>query len=277
MEMQQMYALRTGPVQLPDGEPAELIIEDLGVLHVRSGRLALAYTTLLEMPIVVPIAPGSYSVMRTTAAVDNTYEYSGRRDAYVSVVLSGEPAVSVEPAVIDESTRTAVEDAWIEVEGIDELYGVETLELGAITLTDASEIFRGMPVDPATWYDAVISRSDGTSWFELMDTEEQGPFASVNAELPRGFGGANAITFGARSNQLSPILATRDAEGKITGIHVDLLVLGELSERLGAFEGASQVAYDIAVEDELEELRKESTPENQKRPKRSFFGSLFGR
>lgn len=272
MELQRWHAMKPGPVQLPDGEPAELVVEDLGLLQVRSGCLAVAYTTLLDAPLVLQIPPGSHRVLRTTAIVDETYDWVTRRDAYVSIILSDEETVTLEPAALETTDPAALADALIEVEGNGTFYGVETLELGALTVVDANEIFRGMPVDPATWYDEVISPNDGTGWFDLMDTEENGPFASANVELPRGFNGVNAITFAARDNQLSPLIASRDAAGQLTGIHIDMLVIGELSERLNAYDTADESAIDYVAQEELEKLRLADKQKPRKPRRRGLFG-----
>ncbi|MNW68777.1 hypothetical protein D3C74_476310 [compost metagenome] len=44
------------------------------------------------------------------------------------------------------------------------------------------------------------------------------------------------------------MLETRDAQDRITGIHIDLLVIGDLSEVLQAFDGQDDYALEYAEE-----------------------------
>ncbi|QIV86076.1 hypothetical protein D3791_02420 [Glutamicibacter mishrai] len=42
------------------------------------------------------------------------------------------------------------------------------------------------------------------------------------------------------------MLETRDAQGEITGIHIDLLVIGQISEVLRAFDVQDDIAMEFA-------------------------------
>ncbi|MGP9614734.1 hypothetical protein ACT3SQ_14515 [Brachybacterium sp. AOP42-C2-15] len=90
-----------------------------------------------------------------------------------------------------------------------------------------------------------------------MDIEVDGPLGTLLAALPGASDGENIAMLIARAHRLFPVLETRDAQGRATGIHIDLLVLGELSERLGAFDRANEYAAELVAEDEAEARRLE--------------------
>lgn len=271
MDLQRFFALAHGAVNLPDGEPAELDVQALGTLKVPSGRLAIADTTALNDSVVVPIPAGEYPVVLTTALVSEAYDLRKSREAYVSVVLSDAEAVSVAPAVVDPDTRFWRDEPAGGIANVKDLHGVKVGRIASVALTDPASIERGMPADSSTWYDEVIAAPNGGGWFGLMDTTEHGPRGTVNVELPNAADGENVVVVISRPDRLFPILETRDAAGALTGIHVDLLVIGELSEALNAFDGQDEYAAQV-LEAEAEARATAAKPQKKKR---GLFG-LFG-
>lgn len=269
MDLQRFFALRSGEVALPDGEPAELIVEDLGTLKVPSGRLGICDAVWLEYPIVASMPPGNHTVFLTSAIVSEDYDIRPKREAYLSVMCSNEPTVFVGPAEI-EPDSVDWGDAPVEgVGGIPGLFAVPT-GMSNVVVVDARAIRQGMPEDPDTWYDTVVA-ADDTGWFPRMDTEEAKAIGALNTELPRAIDHENAVIVIARSDQHYPVLETRDVEGRLTGVHVDLLVLGELAELLEAFDGRDPDAiYEV---EERERIAREAE-ERASRP--GFFARLFG-
>lgn len=272
MDLSKFFALRSGPVSLPDGEPAELEVIDLGVLRVPSGRLAICDVVWLEIPLIVPVPPGDYTVKFTRARVDENYDYAGRRYAYLSLVISDAPTVTVEGAVVEPGSIDRASGSNGGISGRPGVVCVPTTMYN-IAFTDAEAIFPGMPPSPETWYDSVIDADGG--WFRQMDLEGR-TRGAVNVELPRATAGENIVVMlGRRGDHPFPVLATRDAIGELTGIHVDLLVIGELSEWLQAFDRIDPWAAEKVAEDLAAEARAQGFVERRERP-RGFWARLFG-
>lgn len=270
MDLQQFFALRTGEIALPDGQPAELIVEELGALRVPSGRLAICDAIWLECPIIVPIPSGNHAVRLTSAIVPETYDVREKREAYLSVICSEAQSVTVGPAEVEPDS---IDWGDVPSDGIGGIAGLFTVPtpMSNVVVVDARAIRQGMPEDPDTWYDTVVA-ADDTGWFPRMDTEEARTIGALNAELPRAIDHENAVIVIARREQHYPVLETRDAEGHLTGIHVDLLVVGELSELLNAFDGRDPDA--IFEAEERERIAREAEIQAN-RP--GFFARLVGR
>lgn len=79
-----------------------------------------------------------------------------------------------------------------------------------------------------------------------MDTEIDGPLGSLITPLPMASNGENIAMLIARPDRVFPVLETRDAQGEITGIHIDLLVIGQISEVLKAFDVQDDIAMEFA-------------------------------
>ena len=262
LQPDRFFALREGECELPDGEPAQLVVLRLGELRVRSGRLGVSDALRLAEPLVVPVPPGDHPLLLTIARVDESYDLAMNREACLSLVLSDEPTASIEAAPVEAG---AIETSGLA--GRPGLHGVPTGDISTVAMVDADAILAGMPADATTWYDEVIGR-DETGWFARMDTEIDGPWRSYFGELPLARHGENIGVANARSNRCFPVLATRDAEGRLTGIHVDLLVIGQLSEEMRAFDGRSEFAVEFARE---EALRREAEARSERR------GGILGR
>jgi len=243
-----LFALRTGVFRLPDGQPATLETHVLGTLCVRSGKLALCDPLYLQDPGLLTIPPGDYKVVATIARVPESYALAMSRPAYLSLMLSGEPTASIRPAVF---ATGGSERGVRPVEGVavmPGLQGIPSSQMSSVAMVDAEAIVRAMPDDPGTWFDSVISPSDGTGWFDRMDTEIDGPLGSLFTRLPKAADAENIAILIARPGRVFPVLETRDAQDRITGIHIDLLVIGDLSEVLQAFDGQDDYALEYAEE-----------------------------
>lgn len=276
MDLQRFLAGRTGQHPLPDGEPAEFVVHDLGELRVESGRLGVGETDDLAAPVVVPVPPGTYRVTLTSAEVDEYYELSGARFAYVSVVLSDEESVTLEPAAIEEGTAQWRNESQGGIGDVAGLHGIQIRRIACLALSDADALHTAIPGEPSTWYDTYIDAPED-GWFRQMDDPAHArPRGTLNTALPNSPNGENLLLVIARQLQY-PILATKDREGKLTGIHIDMLVVGELAELLEAFDGRSPHAQ-YALEDDMrrEVLAAETEAARAKRPA-GWLGRLFGK
>ncbi|MBL3686094.1 DUF4241 domain-containing protein [Leucobacter zeae] len=267
MDLAQFFAGRTGAARLPDGQAAVLESVDLGMLRVRSGRLALCDAIWLEAPLVVPVPPGEYRVGLTRAAVPETYAITGHRDAYLSIVLSDSPTVRIEPARVEPDSTDWRDTPAGGLAGVPGLVGVPTTMYN-IAVVDADAIAPGMPEDPDTWYESVVS-----GWFATMDTDALGPHGTVNAVLPRSATGDNIVVALTGGGALPfPVIASCDASGRMTGVHVDLLAMGDLATALGA-----EIGPDRFLVEEQEAERQAEQRAERRGGIRGFWDRLTGR
>lgn len=260
-----LLALQTGVFRLPDGQPATFETFELGKLRVPSGRLAISDPLLLQTPGVLSIPPGDYEIVATIAQVPESYDLALSRPAYLSLVLSEQPTAAVGPAAfeashVDSGTRLIDQRA-----GMPNLRGIPTSEMSSVAMTDAEAIVPNMPADPDTWFDTVISPSDGSGWFDRMDTEIDGPLGSLITTLPKAVDGENIAILIPRPERVFPVVESRDEAGELTGIHIDLLVIGALSEALRAFDGQDELALEYAQEDERTASRQANASERESR------------
>lgn len=247
LRLERFFALREGAHLLPDGEPTALVPVHLGELQVGSGRLGICDILAFEMPLVVPVTAGSYPLVLTLAEVAESYDLRKSRDAYLSLVLSDEPSTSVEPAPVEAGSFDWRSEPSGGIAGMQGLHGVLTGDISTVAMVDAEALVACMPEDRQTWSDEFIMGPED-SWFARMDTEIDGPWGAYFGALPLAQRGENIGVVNARSNRIFPVLATRDVEGKLTGIHIDLLVLGQLSEEMKAFDGQSEFAAEFVAE-----------------------------
>ncbi|MGP9528740.1 hypothetical protein [Glutamicibacter sp. AOP5-A2-18] len=245
-----LLALQTGVFRLPDGQPATFETFEFGKLRVSSGQLAISDPLLLQTPSVLSIPPGDYKVVATIAQVPESYDLALSRPAYLSLVLSDQPTVSVAPATFEPSHVEAGTRLVDQRAGMPNLRGIPSSEMSSVAMSDAEAIVPNMPSDPDTWFDTVISPSDGSGWFDRMDTEIDGPLGSLITTLPKAVDGENIAILIARPERVFPVVESRDETGKLTGIHIDLLVIGALSEALHAFDGQDELALEYAHEAE---------------------------
>lgn len=277
MRIDGLFALRAGRVRLPDGQPTTLELHELGWLRVPSGKLAVCDPIRLQAPGVLSIPPGDHRVVATIARVPESYDLATNRPGYLSLVISEEPTASVHPAVFLEGSSESREQSVGGIADMPGLYGVASSEMSSVAMVDAEAIGSGMPSDPGTWFETVISPADAPGWFGRMDTERDGPLGSLFTELPEAASGENIAILIARPERLFPVLETRDAQGVITGIHIDLLIIGELSELLGAFDGQSKFAEEYAAEAEDVLRRKREAESREQRKSFAWLKNFFNR
>lgn len=276
MRIDGLFALRSGGVRLPDGQPATLEMHELGRLRVPSGRLGICDPIWLHAPGVLSIPPGDHRVVATIARVPESYDLKSR-PGYLSLVISDRPTTSVHPGVFEEGSFDSQEQAVSDTAGMPGLYGVATSSMSSVAMVDAEAIGSGMPRDPGTWFETVISPTDTPGWFGRMDTELDGPLGSLLTELPEAANGENIAILIARPERLFPVLETRDAQGAITGIHIDLLIIGELSESLNAFDGQNKYAAEFAEEPEAILRRKSEAGSPERRGPFARLKNFFSR
>lgn len=200
----------------------QLSVIGLGELSVESGRLGacdpLAY---LYDPVVLPVAPGRYPVLVTVADVSEAQDGSHRREAYLSVVFSDAESVAVEAAPNEAGTP---DDG--------EFWGVG-VDAGTVGFVDADAIDRCMPGDDVDWYSQVFDTGGDDGWFAQMDADSPYPAGTANIVLPLATDGENVVlSHSGWGDGFFPLLRTVAADGSVTAIHIDLLVVGAPEEEM---------------------------------------------
>ena len=251
MNSDAFFALRTGPAVQPDGAPAALTVHDLGVLRVPSGRLGVTDPfVFLDDALIVPIPAGDYPVYLTVADVSAEQDGSHPREAYLSLVLSDAPTASVAAAAVEPDPEESP-DEHAEEGGF---YAVP-VDAGTIGFVDASAVAGAMPADPNAWYDSVFNPEDGGGWIATLTSDTPHPEGTANIVMPLAAAGENVILSAAGwGDGAYPVLESRDADGALTGIHVDLLVVGtlfagEAADRIDAEHGADLIDPEPAGPD----------------------------
>lgn len=217
LDLSNFYALKIGVAPLYVGskdevavyQDSELKIKKLGNLLVPSGKLAATDPFVnIHDPSVIEIPKGEYPVYVTIADVSEAQDGSHYREAYLSIKLSTEEAVALAPTLLEDS---------------------EPLQEG---------YFHGIGVDAGTvgFFDAVTSKDfinridyddQFDSWFDEMDSNDGAVMITeVDGELTHTF----AISHSGWGDGFYPLLTTLDAEGNLTGVHIDLQVVGIIPE-----------------------------------------------
>jgi hypothetical protein len=217
-DLDDFYALRLGAAPLPDGRQVKITVVDLGVLRVPSGRLGASDPFVnLDEPLVIPVPPGDYPVRVTVADVSPEQDGSHLREAYLSVVLSEQAAVILVPARGVNGPPS---------EG--RVFSVP-VDAGTVAFADADAVTRCMP--SSDWYDTVFDSGTADSWFSVMDSASPLPSGTANVIMPGATEGENVVlSHSGWGDDLYPVLETRDAAGQITGVHIDLLVVGRFED-----------------------------------------------
>jgi hypothetical protein len=191
-------------------------VHDLGILRVPSGTLGAADPFVaLDRPITVRIAPGDYRVAVTVADVSTEQDGSHPREAYLSLILSDAETVAVESVPGPDGPP---ED--------DSFFGV-AVDAGTVAFFDAAAVAPSMPNDGDTWYDDVFDTGEPGSWFDIVDSVGPLRAGSANIEMPLASAGENVVlTRSGWGDGFYPVIQTLDAEGRLTGVHIDLQVVG---------------------------------------------------
>ncbi len=220
MDIRDHHALSTGLAPLPDGRRVQLAVIGLGELNVESGRLGACdpYAYLYD-PVVLPVPPGRYPVLVTVADVSEAQDGSHLREAYLSVVFSDAPPEAVE---------AAPNEVGIPEDG--EYWGVG-VDAGTVGFVDADAIDRCMPGAGSDWYSDVYDTGGADGWFAQMDADDPHPAGTANIVLPLATDGENVVlSHSGWGDGFFPLLRTVAADGTVTAIHIDLLVVGAPEE-----------------------------------------------
>ncbi|MBO0610351.1 DUF4241 domain-containing protein [Myceligenerans salitolerans] len=201
------FALQGGR---PEGCAYPQTFHELGVLHVPSGRLEASdpYVSL-GAGCTVPVPPGSYPVFVTVADVSEAADGSHPRESYLSVVLHDDAPVAAVRLGVPEGERAPGEGVW---------YGVG-VDAGTVAFADAQAA------------EALSRRADDVleethdRWMELQDDPRHHGSNRANVPLPGAAGGENlALAHSGWGDGFYPLVTTHDADGRLLGVHIDLLV-----------------------------------------------------
>ncbi|MEV8078216.1 DUF4241 domain-containing protein [Pseudarthrobacter oxydans] len=219
MDIADFYALKTGSAPLGSGAPAKLTVHDLGILRATSGKVGACDPFVnLKYPLVVRVPPGDFPVRVTVADVSEEQDGSHLREAYLSLVLSEADSVTVEAAPGPDGPPPPGH------------YFTVGVDAGTVAFVDAEAVKHCMP-DPETWYEGVFESDDPNSWFSLMDADGPHPAGTANIVMPLASNGENVVlSHSGWGDGFYWLLQTKDAAGNLTGIHVDLAVVGKFDE-----------------------------------------------
>jgi hypothetical protein len=222
MDIADFYALQTGSAPLGTGAPAKLTVRDLGNLRVPSGRVGACDPFVnLSYPLVVQVPHGDYPVRVTVADVSEEQDGSHLREAYLSLVLSEAESVTVEAAPDTDGPPPPGH------------YFTVGVDAGTVAFVDAEAVVHCMP-DAETWYEGLFESDDPNSWFSLMDSDEPQPAGTANIVMPLATNGENVVlSHSGWGDGFYRLLQTKDADGNLTGIHIDLAVVGRFDEEPG--------------------------------------------
>lgn len=232
MQLSDFFALASGPAPLVTGSRGELSVHDLGTLRVPSGSLGAADPFVaLDMPITVPIPPGDYPVSVTIADVSTEQDGSHLREAYLSLIVSDAVTASVEPVPGPDGPPEH-----------GSFFGV-AVDAGTVAFFDATAVESSMPGEADNWYDEVFDTGEPGSWFDIMDSETPLRAGTANIDMPLARAGENVIlAHSGWGDGFYPVVQTRDADGRLTGVHIDLQVVGSAPDPEPSSPHASWVA-----------------------------------
>ena len=220
MEIADHFALWSGSAPLPNGSSAKLTVHDLGVLQVPSGRVGACDPFVdLDDPVVVQLPPGAYSVRVTVADVSDEQDGSHMREAYLSLVMSEATPVLIEAAHSIDGAPPEREACGVGVDA------------GTVAFVDAAAVSYCMPEDGSTWYDTVFDNGKDTSWFAVMDADTPLAAGLANVVMPLAPNGENVIlAHSGWGDGFYPLFQTKDAQGNVIALHIDLLVVGKFAD-----------------------------------------------
>ncbi|HEX4444756.1 MAG TPA: DUF4241 domain-containing protein [Galbitalea sp.] len=217
MDLQKFYALKHGEALTPQATRARVSTYELGTLRVPSGMLGACdpFAGELDNPLLIPIPAGDHRVVVTVADVSEAQDGSHLREAYLSVIVSDNPSASISAAVGLDGPPS---------EG--EFYGVG-VDAGTVAFVDGLAAKSAMPKS-ASWYDDFFDDGTPESWFGIMDADRPHPAGAANIVMPLATNGENVtLVHSGWGDGFYPLLQTRDANGDLVGIHIDLQVVGD--------------------------------------------------
>lgn len=230
MTIENFYALHEGVVpfyywdspsdQALDSDPSSSVLRShdvavhrvfLGDLKVPSGKLAASdpFVTVDE-PIVFNLTPGVYPVYATVADVSKEQDKSHYREAYVTIVISEKESVHLAPLLPEEP-----EDDNDEDDGLFYHIGVDA---GAVAFHDYNAIEKYLQ----ECGDDYGKFPDGLSEVEISTNEiSYGVFSPYSEQE-----GNLIFCHSGWGDGFYPVMQTTDIDGKLTGIHIDLKIVG---------------------------------------------------
>jgi hypothetical protein len=216
VQLSDFFALGPGTAPLVTGAPGTLTVHELGIVRVPSGTLGAADPFVaLDRPIAVQVPPGDHRVAVTVADVSTEQDGSHPREAYLSLIVSEEDTVAVESVPGPDGPP---EDG--------SFFGV-AVDAGTVAFFDAPAVEASMPNDGDSWYDDLFDTGEPGSWFDIVDAGSPLRAGSANIEMPLASAGENVVlTRSGWGDGFYPVVQTLDAEGRLTGVHIDLQVVG---------------------------------------------------
>lgn len=233
------YALKDG-LRIPsESGTICLKVVDCGFLKAPTGRL-VACDPFADMhesgknPFVT-IPPGIYPVKVTLADVSGLEDGSHYREAYASLLISGEPEHSrrcMTPLCDGESAPEMAENEFLGF----------PVDAGTACFVDDGALRYGMPpVDewsevfdhsrPVNWFQRarewIFDYRQSGSWFNLMDDPKHIRAGLANIRLPLAKDGSNIVIFHSGWGDGSyPVVGGYDREGRLVRVHIDFQVVG---------------------------------------------------
>jgi hypothetical protein len=216
VQLSDFFALVPGRAPLVTGAPGALTVHELGILRVPSGALGIADPFVaLDQPITVRIVPGDYPVAVTVADVSSHHDGTHLREAYLSVILSDAATASVEPVPGPHGPPEA-----------GSYFGV-AVDAGTVAFVDADAVDASMPNDADNWYDDIFNSGEPGSWFDILDSDTPLRAGTANIMMPLAAAGENVVlAHSGWGDGFYPVLQTLDVDGRLTGVHIDLQVVG---------------------------------------------------
>lgn len=213
-------ALKEGVVATEDG-PWFFWTQVCGELELPSGRLAVCdpfvFLSKTRTPFVV--APkGRFPVVVTLVDVSEKQDRSHVREAYASIIFSGEKDAyrKAMPLALDGEERP-------ETTGED--FVGFPVDAGTACFVDETVIGPCMP-DEKTWLEELFENEKQDCWFNRMDDPKHIREGLANIQLPLGKRGENLILFHSGwGDGVYPVVGSFDLAGRLLAAHVDFLVV----------------------------------------------------
>jgi hypothetical protein len=201
MKLENFYALHTGQAPLYGEERSGFLnTVSLGTLSIASGRVGLSDGAAFEVAASYSVPPGSYEVVATQVDLSSAQDASHMRTAYLSLVISTDAAVTLR-----ESGETVPVDT-----GTVALFDALAMEVASGSLSGENR---------EKLFDAYCNE---------LDADTPLPAGVAFPKLPATDGSTFAFVGSGWGDGVYSLLVTEDAEGRITGLHLDLRVVGVL-------------------------------------------------
>jgi hypothetical protein len=212
-EADRFFAGATGDVSVETNR-YHLTVVDVGELNIRSGQVEASDPFVnLGNALIVDVPPGSYPVRVTVADVSDELDGSHLREAYLSLLVADGEVARVENAL--PAGAAAPEDGTF--------YGVG-VDAGTVAFADAAAVRAGMPT--TDWYSTVFDTGTSDGWFQKMDDSDHYCAGVANVPLPVATQGENLVLcHSGWGDGFYPVVKTYDADGRLLGVHIDLLVV----------------------------------------------------